>query len=162
MSLLISDSNVFIDFEVGGILDELFQLSDDIGVPDLLFEVELRTQHSHLIDFGLLLLEMGEDAILRTERLAEKYRNPSRLDLAALALAEQERCCLITGDKALRLAAEAEGAEVRGTLWICERLVIEEIISVELLEVAYDKMKTGNRRLPWGDVERQLRALRNR
>ena len=50
MPLLISDTNIFIDFQEGKLLEELFQLTATIGVPDLLFEDELREQHEHLLD----------------------------------------------------------------------------------------------------------------
>ena len=42
MPLLISDANIFIDFEEAGLLEALFRLPETIGVPDLLFEDELR------------------------------------------------------------------------------------------------------------------------
>jgi hypothetical protein len=45
MPLLIGDANIFIDLEAGGLITELFRLDDRIGVPDLLFEEELRAQH---------------------------------------------------------------------------------------------------------------------
>ena len=53
MALLISDANIFIDFEDGGLLEALFRLPESVGVPDLLFEDELRDQHAHLVDQGL-------------------------------------------------------------------------------------------------------------
>lgn len=162
MALLISDANIFIDFEEGGLLRELFALPERVGVPDILFEDELRAQHEHLLQHGLLLFELGSAAVERTVELTARYRHPSRLDVAALALAEQERCPLLTGDRHLRVAAEAEGVEVRGTLWLAERLVVEGIITVDQLTEAYDRMKAASRRLPWSDVERQLRRLRQR
>ena len=162
MSLLISDANIFIDFEEGGLLEELFQFSDTIGVPDLLFEEELRQQHERLLDYGLELMELEPETMQRAMQLASMYRRPSRLDLTALALAEQKRCPLLTGDKNLRRAAEAEGAEVRGTLWICERLVDEGVVTVERLGEAYQGMMESDRRLPWDKVERQLRRFRSR
>jgi predicted nucleic acid-binding protein len=162
MSLLISDANIFIDFEIGGLTNELFSLPDTIGVPDLLYAEELQEQHEGLLRLGLLLMELTSQGIQRTAELAAVYRRPSRLDLAALALAEQERCRLLTGDKDLRTAAEAEGVDVRGTLWLCERLVLEKITTIDRLETAYLEMKNRNRRLPWKEVDQQLRDLRQR
>jgi predicted nucleic acid-binding protein len=160
MPLLISDANIFIDFEEGGILESLFELDDTIGVPDLLFVEELQEQHAHLLDLGLKLMELASETVQRVVGLAGIYRKPSRLDLAALALAEQESCPLLTGDMELRVAAEKEGVEVRGTLWICERLVQENVMTVSQLEVAYQRMKTAKRRLPWDKVKDQIRRFR--
>ena len=162
MPLLISDANIFIDFEEGGLLEELFRLSVTIGVPDLLFEEELREQHEHLLDLGLELLELQAEAVQRAADLASRYRKPGRLDLTALALAEQEQCLLLTGDRDLKEAAENEGVEVRGTLWLCECLVEEGIVTVDALASAYRQMKNSGRRLPWKATEYQLKRLRRR
>ena len=161
MPLLISDANIFIDFEVAGLIEEMFLLPETIGVPDLLFEEELREQHEDLLSLGLSMMELTSEGIQRTVELAVVYRKPSRLDLSALALAEQEQCPLLTGDKDLRSAAAAEGVDVRGTLWICERLVSEGFITIEKLDRAYQAMREGNRRLPWDEVNSQLRKLRS-
>ena len=63
------------------------------------------------------------------------------MDLFALALAHQEHCPLMTGDRYLREAAEHEAVEVRGTLWLMERLIEEGILTVARAEVAYEQMK---------------------
>ena len=39
--LLISDANILTDISVGGLLDQLFQLNFEFGLPDVLFEYEL-------------------------------------------------------------------------------------------------------------------------
>lgn len=159
MTLLISDANIFIDFEDGGLLEALFRLPEAIAVPDLLFEDELREQHVNLIEHGLVLVELTEETLDRVLELGGRYSKPSRIDLAALAAAEQEACPLLTGDRNLRAAAQAEGIEVHGTLWVTERLVAAGFISVEALRGAYAKMKASDRRLPWADVEQQLKRL---
>lgn len=162
MPLLISDTNIFIDFEEGGLLAKLFQLTETIAVPDILFEEELREQHAHLLDLGLELLELQAKAMQRAVELVDTYMRPSRLDLTALALAEQEQCALLTGDKNLRCVAETEGVVVRGTLWICERLVEEDVITARELEGAYRLMRESGRRLPKDEIEKQIRRLLGR
>ncbi len=159
MQLLISDANIFIDFDVGGLLGQLFDISATIGVPDLLFEDELRDQHQDLLIHGLKLMTLEAPAIQRTIELARRYCRPSRLDLAALALAEQEACPLVTGDRRLREAADGEGVEVHGTLWVAELLFTEGIVTITELRHAYMRMRDAGRRLPWDAVEDQLRRL---
>lgn len=159
--MLISDANIFIDLEDGGLLDALFRLPEPIGVPDLLFEDELRQRHEHLLDHGLVLIELSAETLVRVLDLARRYEKPGRLDLSALGAAEQEGCPLLTGDKALRSAAQAEGVEVHGTLWLAERLVTAQVITVSELREAYSKMKATDRRLPWAEVEKQLQRLEN-
>jgi predicted nucleic acid-binding protein len=160
MALLVSDANIFMDLEVAGLLEYLFGLEETIAVPDVLFEDELKHWQPHLPRLGLCLMTLGSRAVMRTVSLARTYRRPSRLDLAALALAEQEGCPLVTGDRALRDAALREKVPVYGTLWLVERMVDIGQIGVERAADAYDKMQVSGRRLPWDEVERQLARLR--
>jgi hypothetical protein len=44
--LLISDANVIIDMEVGGLIKQMFRLEYEFAVPDVLYEEELRENHS--------------------------------------------------------------------------------------------------------------------
>lgn len=65
MSLLVSDANILIDFEEGGLLREFFMLPRSICVPDVLFEDELRARHEYLLHYGLELRELGRAAFRR-------------------------------------------------------------------------------------------------
>ena len=46
-------------------------------------------------------------------KLGFKYSRPSLMDHSALALAMQEKCPLLSGDKDLRVAAKNEGVEIQ-------------------------------------------------
>ena len=52
---LISDANIFIDFECAGLTKPLFRLPMMIAVPDILFYEELEEMHSDLLSLGLTL-----------------------------------------------------------------------------------------------------------
>ncbi len=41
-TLLVSDTSVLLDLHRGGLLEPLFKLSFEFGVPDILFERELK------------------------------------------------------------------------------------------------------------------------
>ena len=157
--LLISDANILIDLEDGGLLAELFQLPFQFQVPDMLFFDELEADHGYLLDYGLQLGELSPESMAEVEFLVKKYGQPSRYDCFALALAMQEHCPLLTGDKNLRRAAEQENIEVKGTLWIVEAMIMQQIINVQTARKAYDIMKLKGRRLPWELAERGLRAI---
>jgi len=105
MLLLISDANVLIDIEDGNLTPVIFRLPYEIGVPDALFELELKEKHSHLLQVGLKLKTLTAESIQTTEILNTKYPRPSMMDCLALALAMQEQCPLLTGDRDLRAAA---------------------------------------------------------
>jgi hypothetical protein len=108
MLILISDANVLIDLEVGGIIERIFRLKAIIAVPDALFDKELADQHAHLITLGLQLRQLDEVALLRVMAWSQRYPRPSGYDLMAFALAAQLDATLLTGDSRLRQAVEAE------------------------------------------------------
>lgn len=79
--------------------------------------------------------------------------------MIALALAKQENCPLLTGDKALRKTANTEKVEVHGTLWLVKQLIIHKIITVNQAEVAFATMRADARRLPWNLVNKMLASF---
>lgn len=147
--LLISDSNVFIDLECCDLLHLMFKLPYRFCTPDILFEQELRQQHSYLLTIGLQLLSLNSDSMMCAFQLNSKYRNPSINDLMALSLAKQESCPLLTGDKALRDAAQKEAVLIKGTVWVLEQLVIHQHIDKTTALNALQTMQDNHRRLPF-------------
>lgn len=74
---------------------------------------------------------------------SQTYVRPGRIDLFALALAELEKCPLLTGDAALRLAAETEQVEVKGTIWLIGERVREQRITVAVARAALHISRHG-------------------
>jgi hypothetical protein len=144
MQLLISDANILIDLEEGRLLTPFFSLPYEFKVPDVLFEEELREQHSELLELGLFLGELSPESVIYA---------------FALALARQEECPLLTGDMTLRKTADKEAILVKGTLWVVEQMVVHEIITKEQALEAYDLMKKAGRRLPWPEAIGQINDI---
>jgi len=160
--LLISDANILIDMEAGGLKEIMFRLPETFAVPDVLFIEELVEESPELPGYGLQVLRLAEGTVAESERLRQTYKQPSTNDLLALALAKQESCPLLTGDRKLREAAELEGVECKGTLWLVERLVQESILTVEDAAKAYERMFHDGRWLPKAEVTKQLKRLGHR
>lgn len=161
--LLISDANILIDMEAGGLLRPMFRLDATFGVPDILFEEELREQHPELPRLGLKSLELHDVTVQYAAALVVKYQatGVSINDLLALALAQQESCPLLTGDAKLRTVAECENIEFHGTIWLVGQMIAGRVIVVRQATTAYDKMKRAGRRLPWDEVKQQLEQFKN-
>ena len=156
MLLLISDANILMDVEVGDLVAPMFSLGYQFAVPDVLYYEELEEQHTHLLDMGLQTRTLSGKSVERVQTLSQTYVKPGRNDLFALALAEVEKCPLLTGDAALRQAAEAEQVEVKGTVWLISEMVREQRITVTVARAALHKMRTNGRRLPWDAAEQVL------
>jgi predicted nucleic acid-binding protein len=156
MLLLISDANILIDVEDGNLTPVIFRLPFEIAVPDILFESELRARHSHLLEAGLTIKSLTAESVKKTESLIQQYPRPSFMDHSMLALALQEQCPLLTGDKDLRIAARKEGVEVHGTIWIIEELLNQKMIEQSQAKSSFEAMRVKGSRFPWGDVEKLL------
>lgn len=157
MLLLISDANILIDIEIGGLVAPLFSLEYQFAVPDVLFYEELEERHNYMLDMGLVAREFDEAMVKQVIQLAARYPRPGRNDLFALVLAAKEVCPLLTGDRDLKLAAKNENVEVRGTLWLVNEMVRTGKISVHVARGAYQRMQAYGRRLPWELAESELR-----
>lgn len=79
----------------------------------------------------------------------------------ALALAKQEDCLLLTGDSALRQVSILEDVEVRGTLWLIGELMEAHVITIDQADQAYDAMRADGSRLPWKEVDAQIKKFKN-
>lgn len=159
MLLLISDTNILMDVEVGDLVAPMFSLGYQFAVPDVLYYEELEEQHVHLLDMGLQTRTLSAKSVERVQTLSQTYAKPGRNDLFALALAEVEKCPLLTGDAALRQVAETEQVEVKGTVWLISEMVREQRITVTVARAALQKMRINGRRLPWDTAEQMLAAL---
>lgn len=157
MLAYISDANILIDVEVGGLQAPMFSLGYQFAVPDVLYWEELAEHHAHWLGLGLQVHSLSAEGVARVQVLSQKYPRPSRNDLFALALAEQTPCPLLTGDAALRSAAEAERIEVKGTVWLVAEMLGKKCITPTVARAAFDRMREGGRRLPWDVVEKLLK-----
>ncbi len=145
--------------EVANLTEKMFALPYAFAVPDILYYEELEDDHDNLLTDGLQVISLSSATIKYTETIASQYRNASKNDLFALALAKQEKCPLVTGDGALRKACENEAVVILGTLWIVDELIKYDIISVSEAKEAYVIMKDNKRRLPWDIVERRFKDI---
>lgn len=161
MLLLISDANILIDMEAGELMEKLFQLPMQFAIPDILYWEEIEPGAPGLEDQGMRILEVTSEYVAYAAGLQAKYgTNPSLNDYLALALAKQEGCPLLTGDQALKLAAQQEDVTVMGTVWLLRTMVENQLLSIDDALAALALMKEGKRRLPWIDAERILNGLR--
>lgn len=157
MRLVVTDANIIIDLDAGGLLEEIFRLPDmEFCTPDVLYLEELAQQYGALPGLGLKVLSQPPEAVEYVTQLRPRYRGPSTNDLFALALARTMGCALLSGDGSLRAAADAEGIEIHGTLWLMEALLNARLVLVGRVAAAYDSMRRDGSRLPWEEVDAQI------
>ncbi len=162
--VLITDANVWIDLQTGQVLADAVKLDFELVLPDVVHsELERRRpalfeELRLLVDLQHVVLgELDPSGVQLALSLGERYPRPQRPDLFSLTMAKLRKAILVTGDKHLREAAEAERVEVHGTLWLMEALVAQEVVTKRRATGALRRMLRGDRRLPESECERLMR-----
>lgn len=78
MLLLISDANILIDMDTGGLLAPMFSMEYRFAVPDVLYVEELEGQHDGLMELGLQSVTLQDHLVATVAALSQQYRRPSR------------------------------------------------------------------------------------
>lgn len=92
--------------------------------------------------------------------LRSRYSKPGDADLYALLQAMLLSSRLLTGDRHLREAAEAEGAVVAGMLWFLDDLIRHQAVSSPHAAQALESMLAHGARLPLDQCHRRIRGWR--
>jgi predicted nucleic acid-binding protein len=150
------DTSIWIDLREGGLIATAFRLPFEWLIPDVVF-AELSEADAQALELhGVQVRELPPEQVLEVQRLAALYRRLSAVDLFTLVLAQSLSLILLTGDGPLRKAAEAEGAEVHGVLWLLDQLVESRLLSPQEAVAALIRMVEGGSRLPIDAVEERL------
>jgi len=161
-TLIVSDANILIDIEVSGLTEIVFELEYDFAVPDILFYEEIAPFNPKLVESDLKVIIFDEKTNSLLAEKTQYYRNIalSRIDIAAMVLALDKECTLLTGELLLRTTAENERLEVHGMLWLMDELFNNGLIDSEGVDTAYESMRLDGSRLPWDEIEKQLNGFR--
>ncbi|MEY2769861.1 MAG: hypothetical protein RIQ38_280 [Pseudomonadota bacterium] len=167
MDLMISDANVLIDMDAGGLLPDMFRPPMQVGTPDLLFHEEIKPIWPGLETLGLRVMPVRAAYVqyalawpLRHPLTRKKRKGalPGFLDCLALALAMQESCTLLTGDAHLRHLAEREHVPVKGTIGLLGLMVDQGLLGARQALKALDQMQAQQRWLPWAKARQMLQS----
>ena len=161
-SACVADANVLIDLHVGGLLPEALTRPVQLVAPDLVTAELDDPSGPVLVSQGLREESLSATEIRELAQLKAKHpRALSVMDLAALILAKRLRVILLTGEKLLREVAEAEGVEVRGTIWLLDQMIASDMLGVSNAAAALESMLAAGRRLPVAECEKRLRTWRS-
>lgn len=154
----VADTSVILDLVAGNLLSRLVKASVGLRVPDVVVAEELLSVDGlRLANQGLLqVIELPGELVIETAALMERYRRPSQNDLFGLALARAEHLVLVTGDAALRRAAETEGVEAHGVLWLIDGMVEQGALLPAEACVALGDIIESGARLPNSEVQSRL------
>ncbi len=157
LPLLVTDTNIWIDLDNGGLLSEAAQLSYQFCVPGLAIIDELLQPGWPAIEsLGVTALELEVEEIQALPALRLKYRSLSLIDLAAYLLAKRQRAMLLTGDSHLRKLGLESGLTVHGILWLLDELLACQTIDYLRAANALQSILDGGARLPEDETMRRF------
>jgi len=157
---LVVDANVWIDLYHGDLIAELFRLPYQFVSPNVII-FELETFDAQILaNHGLIQVNLESEAYSLLSELQERYSGPGVNDLTALVVALQEGIALLTGDGKLREAAEVEGVESFGVLWLLDRLIDHNILDTPEAADALEVMLQNGARLPQSECAQRLKRWR--
>jgi hypothetical protein len=154
--VLVTDTNIWIDLDNGGVLVEVFRLHYQFLTPDIAVTELIRPGWQTLQTLGLILHELAADQVMELTQLRLAHRNLSIIDLAALLLAKTLEATLLTGDSRLNDLAVASGLSVHGLLWLLDEMVRLRVLTPAQAADALQKMLNLGARLPRDESRKRL------
>ena len=162
MEYISSDTNVWIDFhaidriKLPFCLPYTYIMNNDAILDEILSPVGLADE---LVKCGLVGVEITAEEFDLAEEYGTLYPRLSVYDRIALAIAKVERIVLLTGDAALRKAANNENVAILGTLGLLDLLIDGEYITEREYENCLQELLKHNGkqvRLPESEIRLRL------
>lgn len=156
------DTNTIIDLYFGRILPKIFELPCRFSVTDFLASEFHEPPYNVLDELGLQFESLSSEEVAEISPIREQYPKTSFYDVSVLILARSRNTVLITGDRALRIAAENNGVDCRGTCWLIDYLAREGLVSYTEAIEAYKVMKEEYQHPTWEECQALLNEWRKR
>ena len=156
-SVLITDTNIWIDLDNGGILVEVFKLPYHFWVPDLAVPELIRPSWQTLQSLGVVTQELEPELIRELFVLRSTYVPLSVTDLAAYLIAKKLNTTLLTGDWRLSELASKDGISVHGILWLLDELVRFHTLNPEQASNSLNLIINGGARLPENECRKRFK-----
>ena len=155
-SVLITDTNIWIDLDNGAILVDVFRLPYHFSTPDVATSELIRPRWETLQALGLVLQELTSDQVVELVQLRYSHRNLSAIDLASFLLAKSLHATLLTGDSRLYELAISNDIPVHGILWLLDEMVRLRILAHKQAADALQKMIEMGARLPRDKARKRI------
>ncbi|NJK90459.1 MAG: hypothetical protein HC904_00690 [Blastochloris sp.] len=152
MKIAVQDANILIDLELSGTLGIWFDLGIETHTTDLILAQIQKGGHSGVLAFAasrrLFIHETTPQILAESAQCLFDHPDLEIEDAGAYLLAVALRALLLTGDKELRLLAEARCVEVHGTLWIFDRLIEKGLLKPKDAAEKLESLLAQDRYLP--------------
>lgn len=156
-SVLVTDTNIWIDLDNGDILTIVFKLPYQFLVPDLAVPELIRPSWQTLHALGVMAQELEPELIRELLVLRSIHGPLSVTDMAAYLIAKALNTTLLTGDRHLSELASKAGITVHGILWLLDELVLFHTLNPEQASNALNLIINGGARLPQNECRKRFK-----
>ncbi|WP_251623512.1 hypothetical protein [Odoribacter lunatus] len=162
-TIVVNDTNVFIDLCSIDLLDDFFKLSQKIHTTDFiineLVKKEQRIKIEKFIETKNLTIKIhtSEELMEIVRFQQEQDNNVSIPDCSVWLYAQKNHYRLLTGDNKLRKSAIKSGATVSGILYVFDQLIEQGILSPKTAAEKLNLLRNINNRLPDKDIAERLK-----
>ena len=165
MEFVVNDTNIFFDLIYADLLDEFFQLEITVYTTDLILsEIEEPEQADLIQNFvtdGRLRIEkLSFEALTNLIAMQESHRGLSIEDCSVWYISKQNNFTLLSGDGLLRRTASRDGVNVKGLLYILDKLVETDIIEPNTAADKLEQLLEKGTRLPQNECDSRLHEWR--
>jgi hypothetical protein len=154
--VLVTDTNIWVDLENGGILVDVFSLPYQFLIPDFAILELIRPRWETLHVLGLEANELAAEQVIELTQLRLVHMSLSVTDLAAYLLAKTLKSILLTGDWRLNELANATGLSCHGVLWVLDEIVYFKVLTPGQTATALRRMLERGARLPTEECNMRL------
>ena len=124
--ILLSDTNIFLDLECIGLLEDVMALPDVVCTELMLFRDEIRRPlylKNKLLLLGLNVVQATNEEFALSQQIQDMVRQLSAYDCIMYAVAKSRKYIQITSDKRLRQTSESAGVETHGLLFLIDKCI---------------------------------------
>lgn len=160
-SIVVSDTNIFIDLWKVDLLEVFFELPLEIHTTDFVINEftkgDLKTKVFNFYrNNKLIIKELDEDEIEKLFLFSSHQKGLSIADCSVLLYAKENEYVLLTGDHKLRNVATEDGVVVHGMIYVFDVLVSNKILESKEAAQFLKKLSELNSRLPMKEVENRI------
>lgn len=165
-AIVVNDTNVFIDLLDIGLLEHFFQLPWEVHTTDfVMFELSREGQRNaveiYQVNKRLHVASFEMDELCEIRGLQKVYENKTNVSLTDCSVwyyAKRKGYILLTGDRKLRTSSMKDGVEVRGILYVFDKLVEETILAPAVAVEKMKQLQIINPRLPKDELEKRIKS----
>lgn len=159
--IVVSDTNIFIDLYMVGLLDEFFSLTIHIHTTDfIIHELKVKEQKDKILGYDKLFIKkFNMQELLQLVNFQQKMQdmtNVSIQDCSVWMYAQNNNYILLTGDGKLRKIAIKEGTSVHGILYIFDKMVEEKLLTPQKACEKLQLLRQLNGRLPSKEIDKRM------